>query len=226
MKTSTTSWWPSTSWMPARPDRTVVVVGTGTDVGKTWVTAALARRLVTSGLRVAARKPAQSFAPEDPVEGRDAAVLAAATGEAPDAVCPPHRSYEVPLAPPMAAAVLGRPAVVLEDLLAELTWPADCQVGFVETVGGVRSPISDDADGVALIEALAPDLVLLVADAGLGTLNLVRLTMAALAGWPTITILNRYNGASALHRDNRAWLEERDGLDVVTTVGVLAARLS
>lgn len=212
--------------MRGRPDRTVVVIGTGTDVGKTWVTAALAHRLVASGVRVAARKPAQSFAPEDPIEGRDAAMLGAATGEDPDVVCPPHRSYGVPLAPPMAAAVLGRPPIALADLLTELTWPAGCQVGFVETVGGVRSPISDDADGVALIEALAPDLVLLVADAGLGTLNLVRLTVAAVAHRPTVTILNRYNGASALHRDNRAWLRERDGLDVVTSVGDLTARLS
>lgn len=209
-----------------RPERLVVVVGTGTDIGKTWVTAALARRLRASGFRVAARKPAQSFAREDPVEGRDAAVLAVATAEDPDAVCPPHRSYEVPLAPPMAATVLGRPPVVLSDLLAELIWPAGCQVGFVETVGGLRSPISDDADSVGLVEALDPDLVLLVADAGLGTLNLVRLTVGALAGRSTVTILNRYDGDEALHRDNRAWLEARDGLDVVTTIDDLAARLS
>ena len=203
-----------------------MVVGTGTDVGKTWVTAALARDLVAAGVRVAARKPAQSFAPEDPVEGRDAAVLARATGEDPDAVCPPHRAYAVALAPPMAAATLGRPPIVLADLLAELTWPEGCQVGFVETVGGVRSPISDDADGVTLVDALDPDLVLLVADAGLGTLNLVRLTVAALADRPTITILNRYNGSDALHRDNRDWLAGRDGLDVVTSVAELTARLS
>ena len=40
--------------MPERPERTVVVVSTGTDVGKTWVTAALARGLVAAGVRVAA----------------------------------------------------------------------------------------------------------------------------------------------------------------------------
>jgi dethiobiotin synthetase len=74
--------------MPGRPDRTVLVIGTGTDVGKTWVTAALARRLAADGLVVAARKPAQSFAPEDPPEGRDAAVL----GEADHPGRPPGRA--------------------------------------------------------------------------------------------------------------------------------------
>ena len=214
--------------MPGRPERTVVVSGTGTDVGKTWVTAALARRLTAEGLAVAARKPAQSFAPEDPPGRRDAAVLGAATGEAPDVVCPPHRSYAVPLAPPMAAAVLARPPIALADLLAELAWPEPCAIGFVETVGGVRSPISDDADGVALIEALAPDLVVLVADAGLGTLNLVRLTVAALAGPsgpPVVTILNRFDRTDGLHRDNLSWLRDRDGLDVVTEVDELVDRL-
>ncbi len=211
--------------MPGRPDRTVVVIGTGTDVGKTWVTAALARRLVDQGVVVAARKPAQSFASEDRPEVRDAALLGAATGEAPDVVCPPHRSYAIPLAPPMAAAVLGRPPIALAELLRELAWPDPCAVGFVETVGGVRSPISDDADGVALIEALAPDLVLLVADAGLGTINLVRLTLAALAGPPVVTILNRFDPAEPLHGDNLSWLRDRDGLDVVTGVDEVVDRL-
>lgn len=204
----------------------VVVVGTGTDIGKTWVTAALARGLVASGVRVAVRKPAQSFAPADPVDGRDAALLGAATGEDPDVVCPPHRSYEVPLAPPMAAAALGRPPIALADLLDELVWPESCQVGFVETVGGVRSPISDDADGVGLIAALAPDLVLLVADAGLGTLNLVRLTVAALTPWPVVTILNRFDPSDPLHDGNRRWLTEHDRLGVVTTIDDVATRLT
>jgi dethiobiotin synthetase len=211
--------------MPGRPDRTVVVIGTGTEVGKTWVTAAVARRLVDQGVVVAARKPAQSFASVDRPEVRDAAVLGAATGEAPDVVCPPHRSYAVPLAPPMAAAVLGRPPIALAELLGELAWPGVCAVGFVETVGGVHSPISDDADGVALIEALDPDLVLLVADAGLGTISLVRLTVAALAGRPVVTILNRFDPAEPLHRDNLSWLRDRDGLDVVTAVDQVVDRL-
>ena len=128
----------------------------------------------------------------------------------------------------MAAAVLARPPIALADLLAELAWPEPCAIGFVDSVGGVRSPISDDADGVALIEALAPDLVVLVADAGLGTLNLVRLTVAVLAGPsgpPVVTILNRFDRTDGLHRDNLSWFRDRDGLDVVTEVDELADRL-
>ena len=94
---------------------------------------------------------------------------------------PLHRWYEIPMAPPMAAAALGRPAFTIVDLMDELRWPAEpVDVGLVETAGGVRSPLAADGDCLALCEALGPDLVVLVADAGLGTINSVRLTVGAL----------------------------------------------
>lgn len=204
------------------PDRLVVVVATATEVGKTWVTAELCRRLPSAG----ARKPVQSFDPSDPVEGRDASILAAATGEPVDRVCPPHRSYEVAMAPPMAAAHLGRPPIRLDELVDELTWPEPVGVGFVETVGGLCSPMADDGDGLALVQRLDPDLVLAVAPAGLGVVNDVRLLARALGDRRPTVFLNRYDDADDLHRANRAWLAERDGLDVVVDLDELAGRLA
>ena len=209
-----------------RPDRLVVVVATATEVGKTWTTAAVARGLREEGVSVAARKPVQSFEPTDPVDGRDASLLAAATGEPAEQVCPPHRDYEVAMAPPMAAAALGRPPILLDDLVDELTWPEPAQVGFVEAVGGLCSPMAEDGDGLALIERLDPDLVLAVAPAGLGVVNDVRLLARALGDRPLVVVLNRYDEADDLHRANRAWLAERDDLDVVTGVDELVTRLA
>ena len=88
--------------MTARPDRLVAILGTGTEVGKTWVAAAALTSARRAGLSVAARKPAQSAEPDDPAPS-DADVLAVATGEDPLAVCPAHRHYAVAMAPPMAA---------------------------------------------------------------------------------------------------------------------------
>lgn len=209
----------------AAPENIVGVAGTGTDVGKTWVTAAVARTLRTRAVAVAARKPAQSFSIDDPPGDRDAAVLAASTGERADDVCLPHRSYEVPMAPPMAAVALGRPPIVLADLLAELRWPPRADVGFIETAGGVRSPIADDADNVALLRAVRPSTVLLVADAGLGTINLVRLSAEALAGMPVVVVLNRYDPADDLHLRNSAWLRERDGFTVCASIDDVVSAL-
>ena len=205
-----------------RPERLIVVAGTGTGVGKTWVTVALIAQLCRSGQRVAARKPVQSFGPGDTT---DAELLAAATGETAERVCPAHRSYDRPMAPPMAADSLGRPAFTVADLVGELAWPPDVDVGVIETVGGVRSPMAGDGDAIAMVTALDPDGVVLVAGPGLGVLNLVRLSVDALDCAPVVVHLNRYDGSDDLHRRNRAWLEGRMGLVTTTSAVELAGAL-
>jgi dethiobiotin synthetase len=210
----------------ARPARVVFVSGTGTAVGKTWVAAAVLARLRDHGVAVAARKPAQSFDADDADTGAtDADVLAAATGESPHEVCPPHRWYARALAPPMAADALGAPVFTVTDLLAELRWPERADVGLVEGAGGPRSPIAADGDNVALSDAIAPDQVLLVADAELGAINAVRMSVEAFAGAPLLVVLNRYDAANPVHRANRDWLAGRDGFDVVDGPDAAAVRL-
>jgi len=208
-----------------RPERLVLVTGTGTEVGKTWVACRLARALRERGLIVAARKPAQSYAAGDDLAGTDAALLAEATGDAPQLVCPQHRWYPVPMAPPMAADALGRPAFRVADLVAELAWPVGVAVGLVECAGGVRSPLAADGDALALAEALQPERVVLVADAGLGSINAVRLATAALAGCALSVVLNRFDPGNDLHQRNRAWLAERDGFHVVIDGADLVAAI-
>jgi len=214
-----------------RPDHLVVVVGTGTEVGKTWVSARLLELWRAEGITVAARKPAQSFDPDE-TSPTDAEVLARACGEQPDTVCPVHRSYPRAAAPPMAARRLGRAELRLADLVGGLHWPSPAvHVGLVETAGGLRSPQAEDADALDLAITLRPDHVLLVADAGLGTISAVRLAVDALrrAGLATVVVLNRYDGDDPLHGDNLDWLRHRDGVDVETAdsrgLGLLAARL-
>ncbi|MEZ5238339.1 MAG: ATP-dependent dethiobiotin synthetase BioD [Microthrixaceae bacterium] len=145
----------------------LVVLGTRTEVGKTWVGAALVSELRSRGLMVLARKPLQSFDPADPGP-TDAEVLAGASGEPPTVVCAHHGSFEVPMAPPMAADALGRPLPRLAELVADLP-VEDADLVLVETVGGVMSPLTSDADSADLARALQPAVPLLVADAGLGS---------------------------------------------------------
>ena len=201
----------------------LVITGTGTEVGKTYVTAALARSLGALDTDVHARKPVQSFEPNDTTT--DADVLAAATGEPSTAVCPPHRRLAIPMAPPMAAAALGLAPFTIADLVAELTIPRDA-VTLVEGAGGLLSPLADDGDTRALIDACNPDAVVLVADAGLGAINLVRLCVGALVdAIPTVVFLNRFDDGDDLHRRNVDWLRTREGLDVVTDIEALARRV-
>jgi dethiobiotin synthetase len=205
-----------------RPSRLVVVTGTGTTVGKTWWAARVVAELRAQGWRVAARKPVQSF---DPAEGpTDADVLAAATGEPAALVCPRHRWYPLPWAPPMAAAELGAPPFTIADLVAETAWPVAVDVGLVEGVGGPRSPLARDGDSVDFAVAILADVVVVVGDAGLGAINALRLAVAPFAGTPTVVVLNRF-GPDRLHERNREHLVEACGFDVVTEADALADRI-
>jgi dethiobiotin synthetase len=193
----------------------ILIAGTGTEVGKTYVTARLAAALRAQGIAVAARKPVQSNTADDPWTDADA--LAAATGEDPLVVCPPHRRFPLAMAPPMAADALGRAPFTISDLTAEITANGpDDELTFVESAGGVRSPLATDGDTVALAEALQPALVVLVADAGLGTINAVHLSIDALLGHRVVVFLNRFDARDDLHARNRDWLVTRAGLEVVT----------
>lgn len=202
----------------------VAFAGTGTGVGKTYVGAALLHALRARGHAVAARKPVQSFAPDDP--STDADILAAASGEDPKVVCPAPRWLHVAIAPPMAADALGLPPFTIAELAAEVRAdvPPDALV-LVETAGGVRSPIADDGDSAALIDALAPAVVVLVADAGLGTINVVRLSVEALRPHPVVVYLNNLDPGWHLHVRNAEWLRTREGLEVVTDIEALTTRI-
>jgi dethiobiotin synthetase len=219
-----------------RPDCVVFVAGTGTDVGKTWVASQLISKFKSFGHFVFARKPVQSYDADGRLDELDAVVLARSSGEDPSQVCSPQRSYEVAMAPPMAARVLDRPPFTLKDLAEELRWPERSEtglasIGVVESAGGVRSPIAEDGDTVDLACQLDPEVVVLVGDAGLGTLNSVRLSVDALKtalggargprGTKTeiLVALNRFDVTSELHRLNARWLREVYGLELFVVPG-------
>jgi dethiobiotin synthetase len=201
----------------------VLVSGTGTGVGKTWVAAELLRRLRKEGVRVSARKPVQSF---DPDEGStDADLLAQASGEPAATVCPGHRSYPIPMAPPIAAEVLGQPAFTLAELVGELRLP-ESVVTIVEAIGGPRSPLASDGDSVALADAIDASLVVLVAEPVLGGINATILAAGAFGSRPLVVYLNRFRPDQLLHRTNLEWLTKRAGLRVVTDLESLTSEVA
>jgi dethiobiotin synthetase len=121
----------------------------------------------------------------------------------------------------MAADALGLGRIEASALLDEIRWPPGVTVGLVETVGGVRSPMSDDADSAQFAALVKPDRTVLVADAGLGTINSVRLSLQvlgqALDVGPILVFLNRFDDTD-LHRRNREWLTSRDGFVTATEI--------
>ncbi len=207
-----------------RPRFVIAVLGTATEVGKTWVTARLISTLREAGLCVGVRKPVQSYDPAI-VEPTDSQVLGAASGEDPNVVCNEERSLPVAMAPPMAAAVLGLHPLAVNELAASIVWAASVEVGIVETIGGVRSPIASDGDSIDLARALSPDVTILVSDAELGVLNAVRTSVDAVAPLTPIVHLNRFDANDDLHRRNRDWLVDVDAYNVTTVIEDLASQL-
>lgn len=206
-----------------RPERLIAITGTSTEVGKTWVGASLAVEFRQRGVTVAARKPVQSYDPDEPAS-TDAEVLARATGESPETVCRPSHSLPLPLAPPMAAAELRRPCPTFEAILASCAFGRRVETGLVEGAGGLLSPIAEDSDNLDLINALSPDRVIVVTDANLGVIHNVRAASVALGSRSSIIFLNRFDGSSRLHRLNNAWLCDR-GFEVSTAIAELADAL-
>ena len=197
------------------PDATVVVTGTATEIGKTWLAARLAGELRAVGIEVAARKPVMSFDASD--ETNDARILAEASGESETLVCPEHRRYERAMAPPMAADALGRPRIAVEHLVDELNLPSS-GVALIEGVGGVRSPLAHDGDTISLIESVDPDYVIVVAPAGLGAINDVLTTRESLGDRrPVIFFLNRFDTSDDINVRNLAWLRDREGVPLAVT---------
>ena len=152
--------------LPALAD--LLVTGTDTGVGKTYVTAALAAACVASGRRVAVLKAAQTG------DDDDAAWIAA---RVPGIAVRTALRYEAPVAPVVAARLEGAPEPSLEPIVAaarELRASGDGLL--VEGSGGLLVPISNHETFAEL--ALALDLpLLIVARPGLGTLNHTALTV-------------------------------------------------
>ncbi|MGW1835387.1 dethiobiotin synthase [Streptomyces sp. BBFR2] len=152
------------------------VTGTGTGIGKTVTTAALAAAALAAGRSVAVLKPAQTgVGPDEPGDAAEVARLAGAVTTAELA------RFPEPLAPATAAARAGRAPVGPREVAdAAEKLAASHDLVLVEGAGGLL--VRFDAAGATLADAarLVDAPVLLVAEAGLGTLNATALTALAL----------------------------------------------
>ena len=151
----------------------VFVTGIGTDVGKTFVTAALVRHFRKAGKMVDAFKPVVSgFDPTD-AAGSDPAILLAAlgravTGDQVERIAPWR--FAAPLSPDLASLAEGRAI----DFNALVEFSRDAVYGrgtvFIEGVGGIMVPLDQTHTVLDWMSALRIP-VLLVAGSYLGTIS-------------------------------------------------------
>lgn len=160
----------------------LLISGTDTSVGKTWVTALLARQGTAQGQIVGVYKPVCSGA--DPGSGPtpvwdDLRVLSAAVGDRwpVDDICP--QRFLAPVAPPEAARREGRQVDSRRLRGGATRWGGRCDVLLIEGAGGLLCPLADDTTVADLAQDLqAP--VLIVAANRLGVINHTLLTVEVL----------------------------------------------
>jgi dethiobiotin synthetase len=151
----------------------LIVTGTGTGVGKTIATAALASCVLSSGIDVAVCKPVQTGMPDD-----DLAEVARLSGAQ---TLVSVARYPEPLAPAAAAALAGRSLPTAPDILSAIR--AVDEPGRLTLVEGAGGLLVELAAGAVTLRDLAVELaapVLVVCEPGLGTLNHTALTVEAL----------------------------------------------
>lgn len=192
------------------------VSGTGTGVGKTWLTSGLARRLDDRGRSVAALKPLETGCDPDAL---DALALAAACRRPDLASYPGFYRARLPLAP-AAASLAGEPpppnlALLVQTILAASAGADDL---IVEGAGGVLVPLDDEHDLVDLALALELPLLLVATDA-LGTLSHTRAAVEAArtrgARIQAIALTQHAPTPDLSSRSNAQLLAARTGLPVL-----------
>ena len=169
---------------PAAPETAprgvLVITGTGTGIGKTVVTAAIAALAHARGDRVAIVKPAQTGVHPGP--GSD--VPDAETIERLSGVSDTHElaRFPDPLSPEAAARVSGLPPLDLTYAAGYIAKLADSRdLVLVEGAGGLLVRYNAAGATLADLAAMLGAPVLVVTAAGLGTLNYTALTLEAIA---------------------------------------------
>jgi dethiobiotin synthetase len=156
------------------------VTSTGTDIGKTFVTAGLIRYLRGAGQPINALKPVVSGYDSSVVETSDPAVLLGALGRQVTAdeiaTIAPWR-FRAPLSPDMAAAREGR-SVDFDQLVAFSRAAIEASHGmlFIEGVGGIMVPLDGKRTVLDWMAALGIPLLLVVG----GYLGAISHTLTAL----------------------------------------------
>jgi len=202
----------------------VFVTGTGTEIGKTVVAAAILRAARAAGIDAAPYKPVQTGAIEGPA-GRVAPdvefSLAAADlkADADEARLMAPRLYKPACSPHLAARLEGRAVDIGEIVEAAGQLCRRREALIVEGAGGVMVPLSETQTTIDLMKALGLPVVVTATD-GLGTINHTLLTLAALraANLDVLgVVFNRPEPAGEL--DEVDELIRRDNPEIIARLG-------
>lgn len=206
--------------------KSIFVTATGTDIGKTYISALLVKKLRESGFNCGYYKPALSGAIKQPdgslLAGDCDFVVKTAGLDVNPEDCVTY-CFEEAVSPHLAAERLG---VKIEKSKIKSEFEQrkkNYDYLVVEGAGGITCPFNMKEEILLLpdiIKALGLNVVI-VADGGLGTINSVLLTVEY-AKQQGINIkgliLNNFKEDNFMHLDNKKQIERLTGINVIATV--------
>ena len=206
--------------------KNLFITGTGTDVGKTYVTGLIIKKLRENGKNVAYYKAAMSgnirrtdgsLIPGDALQVKNVSGIKQPLEE----MCP--YVYETAVSPHLASKIEGNPVETEQVLKGFDEVCGRYDYVTVEGSGGIVCPLRFDEQKIQLEDFITARSMscLIIADAGLGTINAVVLTHEYMKARKIPTkgiIFNHYVAGNRLHEDNKLMCEYMTGLKVVACV--------
>jgi dethiobiotin synthetase len=208
----------------------VFVTATGTNIGKTFVTAGLIRHVRAGGGAVAAVKPIVSGFDPEAWQDSDPAVLLAALGR-PASLAEVERispwRFKAPLSPDMASRREGR-TIQFRDVVEFCRNTAAAQRGLllIEGIGGIMVPLDERRTVLDLMSVLrAP--VLLVAGTYVGTISHTLTALEVMArrnlDIAVVVVSESEGSAASLEETAAAIAQFADAIDVVAVPRLVTA---
>lgn len=204
----------------------IFITGTGTDVGKTYVTGLIVKKLKENGMNAAYYKAAMS-GNERTEEGMllpgDAQYVKTVSGIEQSLACMCPYVYEAAVSPHLASRIEGNPVMLQEVVKGFEEVCRQYDYVTMEGSGGILCPICFDERELWLEDVIRELGLssLIVADAGLGTINSVVLTVEYMRakGLPVKGIIfNRFHPGDRMEEDNLRMCEHRTKLPVLACV--------
>lgn len=202
--------------------KAIFITATGTDIGKTYVSGLIAKHMKDKGLNIGYYKAALSGSHD--VSDSDAWHVKE-KAELPDSYNEMvSYTYKHAYSPHLAAQIEGNPPDIDVIKRAYLDISAKHDYMIVEGSGGIICPIRYDDNKKIFLEDIIKELnipSLIIADAGLGTINAAVLTIEYMINKNLKInglILNRFETANEMHDDNKKMIEEMTGIKIIGVV--------
>ena len=167
--------------------RTVLVTGSDTGVGKTWVVATIASLFAKRGLRVQVVKPVQTGSSEQ--AGMDVPTVLNVCNEN---LVTGHTlfSFSAPVSPLYAAELENR-KISFDDLIDEVSRLSQTDYRIIEGAGSIAVPLDEDGrDWRDFAVAMGADSTVLVVEDRVGAVGQSRMLCAYAKGLPSGLWLN------------------------------------